>query len=314
MKVVYGISQWREKFPRPVVAIGVFDGLHHGHRLLIRKTIERARAINGTPVVMTFDPHPVRILHPDQRLPLIVSLGYRLRLLEDQGIAACLVARFTRRFANMEYMRFIEYYLRKKLRAVEVVVGEDFHFGRHRRGDADALLKAGKRYGFQVHKIPVLKIHGHKKISSTRIREFIAQGDISRAQRLLDRPVAIMGRVVKGDHRGRKLGYPTANLDAAVTGFAPRGVYCTCVHIGGRVFAGMANIGSRPSFKKNDLPNIEVHIFDFHQNIYGRLILVEFLKKIRNEKVFPSASALIKQLRKDEAQARAWFFTDLKVS
>lgn len=307
MKVVYGISHWHEKIARPVVAIGVFDGLHHGHRLLIRKTIERAKAIDGTPVVLTFDPHPVNILYPQRKIPMIVSLDYRLSLLKEQGIEACLIVRFNKRFAEMDYTRFIEYYLRRTLNTAEVVVGDDFRFGYHRRGDAAALVQAGQRYGFQVHLISVIKIRGMKKVSSTRIRKFLAQGDISGAQQLLDRPVAIMGRVVRGDRRGRQLGYPTANLDAAVTGFAPRGVYCVCVHIGNNMFAGMANVGSRPSFKKNDLPKIEVHLFDFDQNLYGRTIKVEFFKKIRNEKVFPSASALVRQLHRDEAQARAWF-------
>jgi len=186
-------------------------------------------------------------------------------------------------------------------------VGEDFHFGHHREGNVGSLIKAGEHYGFRVHEIPVTKVHGHKKISSTRIREFIAHGEIGCAQRFLDRPVAIMGKVIKGDRRGRALGYPTANLDAALTGFAPRGVYCTRVHIGNKVFSGMANIGSRPSFKKDNLPNIEVHIFDFDKNLYGRMILVEFLKKIRDEKVFLSSEDLVRQLQKDEAQVRKWF-------
>ncbi len=307
MKIVYGISHWKERFSRTVLAIGVFDGLHHGHRLLIRKTIARSQAIHGTPVVLTFDPHPAQVLYPDRRIPLIAPLTYRLQLLQEQGIQACLVVRFTKRFAAMEYTRFIDYYLRRMLAVSEIVVGEDFHFGRDRRGNVRLLREAGQRYHFKVHEIPISKVHGQKKVSSTRIREFIAQGDIVHAQRLLDRPVTIMGRVIPGDRRGRSLGYPTANLDAAVTGFAPRGVYCVRVQCGDRIFFGMANVGFRPSFKTNGLPNIEVHLFDFHQDIYGRQIVVEFLKKIRDEIVFHSPQQLMKQLHQDEQHARQWF-------
>jgi riboflavin kinase/FMN adenylyltransferase len=161
--------------------------------------------------------------------------------------------------------------------------------------------------GFRVHVIPVSKSHGVKRVSSTRIRKFIADADIDNAEKLLDRPVAIMGKVIKGDRRGKLLGYPTANLDSKVTGIVPRGVYCTRVHVDDHILKGIANIGLRPTFKKNASPNIEVHIFDFDKSLYGKIILLEFVKKIRDEQRFASKQDLVAQLHQDELFARKWF-------
>ena len=152
MKIIRGITHWQEKFSRPVVAIGVFDGLHHGHRRLISTMKQRVNTIKGTPVIMTFDPHPIKVLHPEKELSLIASLEYRLKLIKDEGIRACLVVPFTKRFSAMNPERFIEHYLIKKLGVAEIVVGEDFHFGHNRRGDVELLEKMGKKKGFRVHK------------------------------------------------------------------------------------------------------------------------------------------------------------------
>lgn len=307
MKVIRGISHWIDKFPNPVVAIGVFDGLHHGHRLLISKMKQRVKAIGGTPIIMTFDPHPVTVIHPERKIALIASLEYRLKLLEDEGVRACLVVSFTKRFSKMSPQRFIDHYLIKKLGVAEIVVGGDFYFGHNHRGNVALLEEIGVEKGFKVHKISVRKSNGRKEISSTRIRKFIADADIDHAKKLLDRPVTIMGRVIKGDRRGSGLGYPTANLDSSLVGFAPRGVYCVRIYYGKKILLGMANIGSRPSFKKDAPSNIEVHIFDFHQGFYGKKILVEFSKKIRDEIFFSTKDDLIKQIRSDEVIARKWF-------
>ncbi|HSV44095.1 MAG TPA: bifunctional riboflavin kinase/FAD synthetase [Candidatus Bathyarchaeia archaeon] len=307
MKIIRGISRFRRPYPKSVLAIGVFDGLHHGHRALIARTVARAKKIKGTSVVMTFDPHPMNVLHPQKKLPLIASLDYRLKLLQDMGVDVCLVARFTKRFAQMDPVRFIEHYMVRRMNAVEVVVGKDFRFGFRRRGDNDLLKRAGERYGFVVHAVSLLKSGDRQKVSSTHIRKLISDGDIYHAGQLLDRPVSIMGRVVVGDRRGRQLGYPTANLDSSVTGFAPRGVFCVRVYIGSKVYTGMANVGSRPSFKKEKSVSIEVHLFDVDENFYGKMMRVEFLKKIRRERIFVSRQAFIDQLHHDERLARAWF-------
>lgn len=307
MRVIRGISRFCRPYPRSVLAIGVFDGLHHGHRALIAQAVARAKKIKGTSVVMTFDPHPMNVLHPQKKLPLIASLEYRLNLLQDMGVDVCLVVRFTRHFAQIEPLRFVEQYMVRRIHAVEVVVGKDFRFGCHRRGDTGLLRRAGERYGFVVHAVSLLKSHDSRKVSSSHIRKLISDGDIYHAGQLLDRPVSIMGRVVAGDRRGRQLGYPTANLDSSVTGFAPRGVFCVRVYIGSVIYRGMANVGSRPSFKKEKSVSIEVHLFDVDENLYGKMMRVEFLKKIRRERIFVSRQALVDQLHHDEQLARAWF-------
>ncbi len=306
MKILRYLKDLKQQFRRPVLAIGVFDGLHQGHQKLMERTVARARAIGGTPVVMTFDPHPVHVLHPSRPLPMITSLSYRLALFSRLGIKACVVVRFSRRFASMNPETFIDRYICRGLGAREVVVGDDFFFGRHRRGNAELLRIIGQKKGFVVHVIPTRE-HGQKRASSSKIRSLIQAGDIRHAQDLLARPVAISGRVIHGDHRGRTLGFPTANLDTKDVGLVPIGVYCVRVVIGSAAYQGIANIGRRPSFKQGDPVSIEVHLFNFSKTIYGRPIVVEFLKRIRSENVFPDEGALIAQLHRDVKVAREWF-------
>ena len=306
MKIIHRVSDLKRPFRCPVLAIGVFDGLHHGHRKLIQKAIRRARAIGGQVVVMTFDPHPRQVICPGKELPLISSPAYRLKLLEEMGVDACIVVKFTKRFASLDPKVFIRRYLRDRIGAVEVIVGDDFYFGRDRRGDVGLLMMMAETCGFKVHVIGTRR-KGSKQVSSSRIREFIREGDIRHAQHLLDRPVAVYGQVVRGDQRGRLLGFPTANLNPYTTGMAPIGVYCVRVTIRDRVYFGMANIGHRPSFKRKAPVNIEVHIFDFRGNLYGQNILVEFLKRIRDEHVFSSQASLAAQLQSDAVSVRQWF-------
>jgi len=206
----------------------------------------------------------------------------------------------------MEPSVFVEQYLKRRIGAAEIVVGDDFFFGKGRRGNVETLREFGKKYKFKVHVIPTHQ-RGMKQISSSRIRNFIRKGDIGHAQNLLDRPVAVYGRVVRGDRRGRLLGYPTANLDPHTTGMAPVGVYCVRIILKDRVYFGMANIGYRPSFKSKAPASIEVHIFDFKGDLYGRNILVEFLHRIRDERSFPDTEFLIQQLHLDAALTKEWF-------
>ncbi len=306
MNIIRRISDLRKPFKRPVLAMGVFDGLHHGHRKLIAKAIQRARVIDGQVVVITFDPHPRQVVHPQKDLTLISSLAYRLKLLEEMGVDVCILVKFTKRFSSMEPAVFIRRYVQQRIGAVEIVVGDDFCFGKDRRGNVGALKELGGECGFQVRVISTRQ-RGAKQVSSSRIREFIREGDIDHAQHLLDRPVAVYGRVVRGDRRGRLLGYPTANLNPHTIGMAPMGVYCARVSIKDRVYFGMANIGHRPSFKGRGLVNIEVHIFEFKGDLYGQNILIEFLKRVRDERAFPDQAALIEQLHRDAVSAKQWF-------
>ena len=270
MKVIYGIGRLKSPFKNSVLAIGVFDGLHIGHQELIKKTIERAKAIGGTSIVLTFSPHPVHVLHPEIHLPLIVSLPYRLKLIEELGVDISLVIRFTKQFSKLSSEKFIKEYLVKFLAAKEVFVGDDFRFGQNRSGTLDYFKEAAKIYGFKVHGVHPVGGSQHK-ISSTDIRNLISEGKLDEAKQFLGRPVSIMGVVKKGEQRGRILGFPTANIEWHDEILPPLGVYAVGVEIDKKVFRGMANLGRRPTFKAAKSPvNIEVHIFDFNKNIYGK--------------------------------------------
>lgn len=299
------ISQLKKKYPRPVLAIGIFDGLHKGHCQVIEKTVSLARTGNGTAMLMTFDPHPVHVLKPEICLPLIMPLEYRLRLIAQLGIDVCVVLPFTRSFAHLKPEEFIRKYLLDKIGPSTVVVGDDFRFGQDRQGTLQEFQALGEEFGFSV--LGVRALCGEKKsVSSSAIRALIAQGQLQKAARLLGRPFALCGEVVHGDARGRQLDYPTANLNVGGLVVPPNGVYVVTVQIASRTYGGVANIGTRPSFKTAALLNVEVHVFDYKHDLYGQRICVTFRKKIRDEKFFSSPEALREQIQDDERLARLW--------
>ncbi len=307
MKIIYGIGQAREKFKNVVLAIGVFDGLHRGHQALIKKAISKAKLLRGQACVMTFDPHPVHVLHPDVYLPLIVSLPHRLYLMEKMGVAAAFVVNFTKRFSRLSPQEFIKRYIVDVIKPAEIIIGDDFRFGKDRLGTLEYLRQAGRKYGFRVNAVDAVR-GGKKKISSTLIRQLIAGGKLNDAEKLLGRKVSLMGKVVKGDSRGKKLGFPTANIYPTNEVIPPLGVYAVRVSLGNEIFDGMANVGRRPSFNsRNSTVNVEVHIFDFDRDLYGKEIIIEFIEKIREERVFKSFDKLVKQLKKDEMRVRKIF-------
>lgn len=306
MKIFKGINAVAGEFPNSVVAIGVFDGVHLGHQLLIRKAVARAKVLRGAAIVMTFHPHPVHVLRPENHLPLLASLDFRLKLIASLGVDATVVVRFTKKFSLLAPEQFISQYLQKIFSPREVIVGDDFRFGQNRAGTIDVFEKVGQKNDFKVVSLKT-QSQGRKKFSSTAARDWIAVGDLKKAAAILGRPVSLFGHVVKGDQRGRTLGYPTANIIPAGEVLPPRGVYCVRVRMGSRSFRGLANIGVRPSFHKTDFLNTEIHIFDFNENLYGAEIIVEFLHKIRNELYFSASSDLVARLKKDEVFSRAWF-------
>jgi len=307
MKVIYGIGRVKKTFYKVALAIGVFDGMHLGHQKLITMAVKKARALKGKAVVMTFFPHPLHVLHPEISLPYIISLSYRMKLMESLGVAACIVVRFTKRFSHMTPQKFMERYLVEKIQPEEIFVGDDFRFGKNRQGTLEFLKKEGKKYGFKVNSVDSVK-GGQNKIGSSRIRELIVKGKLSRARKLLGRHVSLMGKVVKGDQRGKQLGFPTANLFLEHQIIVPLGVYAVNVRFNNKLFHGMANVGCRPSFKSTrDDVVVEVHIFRFNKNLYGKEIVVEFLKKIRTEKAFNSKEKLKQQLKADEERVKKLF-------
>ena len=305
MKVIYGIGRVKKAFKNTVLAIGVFDGLHIGHQKLIKAAVKKAKLIGGPAIVMTFSPHPVQVLKPNNYLPFVISLPHRLKLIEQLDVMACVIVHFTKRFSQLAAQKFVKNYLVERINPAEVFVGNDFCFGKDRRGTIEYLKEAGREYGFKVNTILPVK-GGRNKIGSSRIRRLITDGKLYAAKHFLGRNVSIMGKVVRGDQRGRGLGFPTANIHPQNSVVPPIGVYAVYVVIGCKRFKGMANVGRRPSFKKNNNNiNVEVHIFDFKRSLYGKEITVEFVKKIRNEKVFKISEQLIAQLKRDEIKTRA---------
>jgi len=306
MEFITRLSQVRRQYPHPVVAIGIFDGVHRGHQKVLRQVIRKARACRGTAVVMTFYPHPLHVLQPALNVPLITTLSLREKLLADIGLDVCWLIRFTRGFSRIPPCQFIEKYIIEKMAPHTVIVGDDFRFGKDRLGTLALFREEGKKYGFHVQTVPISK--GTKKlISSTSIRQYVKDGDFTRASRLLGRSFAIQGRVVPGDRLGREWGFPTANVFSERQLIPPCGVYIVYVQYAGCLFPGMAYIGRKPSIRPGAQLNIEVNIFDFKRNIYGEDIIIFFKKKIREEIKFDSSQALIRQIQCDEIKARCWF-------
>jgi len=302
MKVIYGLGATR--FAKTAVAIGIFDGVHRGHQLLIRTMVAEAKRLKAKSLIVTFFPHPAHVLRPDIKLPYLMSLDQRLGMFKQLGVDAVAVIPFNRSFAHINPVTFIEKTLVGQLGARAIVVGEDFRFGKDRSGDILLFKKLAVKLGYRMHAIKAVKQAG-APISSSRLRRLISEGHLVQAEKLLGRAFAVSGEVVKGDGRGRQLGYPTANVKYSAEVLPPLGVYAVRVQLGKTSFQGMANLGIRPSFKsENSAALLEVNIFNFRRKIYGRSLTVEFVAKIRDEQKFPSKEALIAQIAKDEIRVR----------
>ena len=276
--------------------MGVFDGVHRGHREILKAAVDRAREIVGTSVVLTFWPHP-------QKEESLYSLEHRLRLISELGVDVCIVVNFTSRFAKISALDFIKDILADKISAVYVYVGKDFRFGNKARGDLALLERSGRTYGFQAKGFNIIKIRG-LAISSTLIRRLIKNAKLKEAERLLARPVSILGTVIKGTELGRILGFPTANIDPHHEVIPASGIYAVRIILGRNKFNGICYIGKRPTINLHRKVNVEAHIFNFHKNIYGKYLEIQFMKKIRSDKKFPSLALLAKQIKKDIITAK----------
>jgi riboflavin kinase / FMN adenylyltransferase len=300
MKVFYSLSQLKQ-YPKPAVAIGVFDGLHRAHRHIILFALKRARATGGTALVVTFYPHP-------RGKESIYSLEHRLKLIEELGVDACLVIRFTRAFSLLKASDFLERIIIKKIRAESVCVGEDFRFGRNAEGNI-ALLRVYARQGcYRLKVFDVIKISG-RVVSSTFVRSLILAGRLAEAKRLLIHPVSVLGRVVRGEGVATRLGFPTANVSPHHEILPPAGIYAVKIIWQDTVLKGICYIGRKPTFQRQTVNrlHVEVHILGFSRDIYGEYLEVQFIKKIRNDKKFPSPQALSLQISRDIAQVKAFF-------
>ena len=305
METVHTFEELATVARRVCLAIGVFDGVHLGHQRVIGQARDDARAAGGAAVVLTFDPHPMRVLQPDKAPLLLTSTPHKLRLLEQFGVDACLMLRFDRPFSLIPAEQFIELVAHKTNQLQEICVGSRFRFGHDRAGDARLIEKMGTVHGFTVKEIQRVEQDGHI-ISSTAVRQQVVAGHLDRAAAMLGRPFSVLGSIVTGDRRGRQLGFPTANIDPHSEALPPEGVYAVRATVDGQTLNGVANIGRRPTFATATAPTrvLEVHLLDYDRDIYGREIEVQFLHKLRAEKKFDSVDALKAQIAADIQTAR----------
>lgn len=276
------------------VTIGIFDGVHKGHQVILKKVLKEARKSRLKSVVVTFDPHPAEVLSPGAKIPFLISLEHRIKLIKSMGIDDCMIIKFTKEFSEVDAEEFIRNILIDELNLKALVTGENFLFGSKEKGDIKLLERLSKAYNFKFYSIPALKVEG-EYVSSTRIRKAVERGDLRLASKMLGRPVTVLGTVVKGKKLGRKIGFPTANIDPHHESIPPSGVYSVDVALDGKPYCGILNISTHKI--------IEVHIFNFNKDIYGRDIEVIFKKKIRDEKKFNSLEALKRQIQLDILKA-----------
>ncbi len=309
MIVIEHTEDIEKPFHKAVVTIGNFDGVHIGHQSLFHQVIQKAEAIGGTSVAITFEPHPLRVLTQDQNPPLITLYEQKKELITATGLDALVCLPFTPTFAAMSARAFVEDLLFARIGMRAIIVGRDYTFGRDREGDIGLLQTLGNDLGYDVLVADWITaaLGGRHRISSTRIREMVMEGRLTEARQLLGRHYQIRGTVVAGRNRGGKLlGFPTANIQLHDELCPQTGIYAVTIDLEGRPLQGVANIGYSPTFDDH-LFTVEVHILDFDTDIYGRKIKINFLQRIRDEIKFESLEALSDQIRRDIEVARNLF-------
>jgi riboflavin kinase/FMN adenylyltransferase len=296
--------------PNPIVTIGNFDGLHVGHRAITDIIVARARANAGTAIVYTFDPHPIRVLRPEQELRLLTTHEQKIELLEQAGIDALIVENFDAKFAAMTAEEFIREILFARIQPLEVYVGYDFHFGREREGSMGFLTELGPKLGFSVTIIPEVTMDG-SDVNSTRIRKLLMESRVEEASRMLGRAYSVRGRIVQGDQRGRSVGFPTANLDPENEILPAAGVYAGHVLFlddgtpeRGVELPAVMNVGTRPTFEGDGRLRAEAHLIDFTGDVYDRRVEISFMSRLRDERRFSGVEALREQIASDVGAAR----------
>ena len=305
MQVLRSIPELEQLRGPLFLAIGVFDGVHLGHQAVISTSAEHARTANGTPVVVTFDPHPEKILRPQRAPHLLTATQHKVALIRHLGVRHLLIINFDNKFAATEPEKFVEELVGHSKSLREICVGHEWAFGKNRRGNLDLLKQLGAKHDFTVVGIPPVKING-AVVSSTAIREAVEKGDFAKAAEMLGREYTVLGTVVHGDNLGKKIGFPTANLSAHSEQFPPNGVYVADAEIDNQVYRGVINLGVRPTVSEGKSERVlEIHLFDFDRDLYGRDIEVRFLKFLRPEKKFANLDALVEQIGRDCTEARA---------
>jgi riboflavin kinase / FMN adenylyltransferase len=304
MRVIRSLSS-ETTFNQPILTLGTYDGVHLGHQAILKKLIQRAKLENKESVLFTFHPHPRMVLNPEAHgVRLIDTIEEKLVKLEALGLDTVILFPFTVDFSRLSAEEFVKQILVDTIQISEIHIGYDHHFGKNREGSFSELLQLGLKFGFEVFETSAVSI-SDTAISSTKIRNALLDGDISKAAHFLGRPYSIIGEVIHGNKLGRTIGFPTANIQLNEDKILPKlGVYAVTVNINGQLFQGVLNIGKKPTVKQTESISAEVFIFDFDQDIYGETINVDFYTYLRGEQRFDSVNSLKLQLSKDAEMAR----------
>lgn len=304
MEIFEGTKEARN-FPRPLVAIGVFDGVHRGHQAILSKLVTRSKEQAGTPMLLTFSPHPQKVIRPAEAPSQLQTRDQKQETLQALGLEVFIRMAFTRRLSLLSPTEFAQQVL-SPLQPTEVHVGQNFRFGHRRAGDFETLLSLGRQFGFSVCSTEPICFRG-ERVSSTRVRQLVSGGRVALSKRLLLRPYEIRGTVIRGDGRGSDLGFPTANLETENELIPAHGVYATRAWLGDTAISSATNIGLRPTLRQTTRQvRIETHLIDFDENIYGRHLRLEFCLKLRSEKRFADLSTLVAQMKLDVAAVRRY--------
>ncbi len=293
------------KFANPVLTIGNYDGVHIGHRTIIEVVKGMALEIGGTPMLMTFHPHPLHVLRPDKELPSITPIEEKKRLIEEAGIEVLVVVPFTQEFSHVTPEAYVRDILIGKLNIKALVVGYDFKFGKGGRGDIEGMKRYAEAYGFSLEVVNAVTIGG-EKVGSNKIRKLLQNGEVDKADLLLGRPYMISGEVVHGEGRGRAFGFPTINMQTRFDLVPPNGVYISEVMLGGKRLHSVTNIGYNPTFG-GQRRAIETFILDYDGDLYGENVRLFFHGRLREEVRFGSVEELRKQIERDVKSARDYF-------
>lgn len=289
-----------------VLTLGVFDGLHLGHQRIMEKVVDRAEAIGAVPTAITFDPHPRAVLHPENAPPLLQTLDQRLANFEFLGIEQAIVIRFDKAFAAQNAETFLHDIVHERLQAKEVYLGKGFFFGKNRGGNIVLLRKMSRELGFFADEVSEVTLRG-TRISSSKIRHLLAEGRVNLVRRMLGRPYGVEGQIVHGFERGRTIGFPTANLKPQNRVIPKFGVYATATLINNEWRKSITNVGVRPTFEDETAPSIETYVFDFDGDLYGDVLRVRFLHRIRDERKFNGIEELKTQIERDTKHALLYF-------
>jgi riboflavin kinase/FMN adenylyltransferase len=305
MQLITGVRGLRPHFNQSVVTVGNFDGVHQGHQQLILQVCKKAKELRISSVVLTFEPHPIKVLFPEKNFKRLFDLNDRISNIEKINPDFLVVEPFSRKLSELDASNFFSSLLLEKCLAKSILVGHDFSFGKNRSGSLEVLKKLCLKNKIELTVLDPVKLDG-ETVSSTLVRSAVESGDVQKVQKLLNRPFFIEGEVIKGAGRGKKIGFATVNLLSKAELYPKLGVYISQTFLNGIRYDSVTNVGTNPTFEnKPDAPvHVETHIFDFNEDIYGSQVKVEFLDYLRSEKKFSNVSDLVKQIKSDVEMAR----------